>query len=103
MAGCVDLLQRCFAGLETHHEALWFNPHWPQRFGRLEFAVQYRGQPLTVHVSGRVVRVRSEPGPGQVVRVGCGEQVHDLHPGDAVEFVAPAARTEVAATVSGDG
>ena len=46
MAGCVDLLQRCFAGLETRQDALWFNPHWPHRFGRLEFAVQYRGQSL---------------------------------------------------------
>jgi trehalose/maltose hydrolase-like predicted phosphorylase len=52
MAGCVDLLQRCFAGLETRQDALWFNPHWPRRFGRLEFAVQYRGQTLRVRVSG---------------------------------------------------
>jgi hypothetical protein len=66
MAGCVDLLQRCFAGLETRQDALWFNPHWPRRFGRLEFAVQYRGQSLTVRVSGRAVRVRSEPGPGTI-------------------------------------
>jgi trehalose/maltose hydrolase-like predicted phosphorylase len=90
MAGCVDLLQRCFAGLETRQDALWFNPHWPGRFGRLEFAAQYRGQPLTVQVSGRTVRVRSEPGPGRTVHVGCGDQVRDLRPGDTVEFVAPA-------------
>ena len=88
MAGCVDLLQRCFAGLETRQDALWFNPHWPRRFGRLEFAVQYRGQSLTVRVSGRTVRVRFESGPGRVVRVGCGERRHELHPGDAVEFIA---------------
>ena len=74
MAGCVDLLQRCFAGLETRQDALWFNPHWPQRFGGLEFAVQYRGQPLTVRVSGREVRVSAEPGPGRAVRVGCGDR-----------------------------
>ncbi len=70
MAGCVDLLQRCFAGLETRQDALWFNPHWPRRFGRLEFAVQYRGQSLTVRVSGRMVHVRSEPGPGRVAASG---------------------------------
>jgi trehalose 6-phosphate phosphatase len=40
MAGSVDLLQRCFAGLETRHDALWFNPHWPRSLGRLEFAVE---------------------------------------------------------------
>ncbi|WP_366889590.1 hypothetical protein [Pseudonocardia sp.] len=31
MAGCVDLLQRCFAGVETRENAIWFNPHWPSR------------------------------------------------------------------------
>ncbi|MBC8093961.1 MAG: haloacid dehalogenase, partial [Pseudonocardia sp.] len=39
MAGCVDLVLRCFAGLETRRDALWFNPHWPRRFGPLSLAV----------------------------------------------------------------
>lgn len=73
MAGCVDLVQRCFAGLETRRDALWFNPHWPRRFGPLSLAVQYRGQALTVEVSGREVRVSAEPGPGAPVDVGCGD------------------------------
>ena len=86
MAGSVDLLQRCFAGLETRQDALWFNPHWPTRFGRLALAVQYRGQPLTVEVAGRNVRVSAEPGPGGPIRVGCGDEVRELRPGDTVEF-----------------
>jgi trehalose 6-phosphate phosphatase len=96
MAGCVDLLERCFAGLETRHDALWFNPHWPHRFGRLEFAVQYRGQSLTVRVSGREVRVSAEPGPGRPVRVGCGEEMHELRPGETVRFVAAGATAQEA-------
>ncbi|MDD7939581.1 glycosyl hydrolase family 65 protein [Actinomycetospora lutea] len=88
MAGCVDLLQRCFAGLETRHDALWFNPHWPRRFGRLEFALQYRGRALAVVVSGRDVHVAVEPGPGGPVRVGCGEDVRALRPGESARFTA---------------
>jgi trehalose/maltose hydrolase-like predicted phosphorylase len=88
MAGCVDLLQRCFAGLETRQDALWFNPHWPRRFGRLEFAVQYRDQPLTVLVTGREVQVSAAPGPGGAVRVGYGDEVHELRPGETVRFCA---------------
>ena len=88
MAGCVDLLQRCFAGLETRHDALWLNPHWPQRFGRLEFEVRYRHQALTVAVSGREVRVAAHPGPGGPVHVGCGAELRDLRPGETVEFQA---------------
>ncbi len=89
MAGSVDLLQRCFAGLETRRDALWFNPHWPARLGRLTLAVQYRGLPLTVEVAGREVRVSAEPGPGGAVRVGCGDVVRELRPGDTVTFRGP--------------
>jgi trehalose 6-phosphate phosphatase len=88
MAGCVDLLQRCFAGLETRQDALWFNPHWPSRFGRLSLAVQYRGQALTVDVTDREVAVSAEPGPGVAIRVGCGDEVRELNPGDTVRFSA---------------
>lgn len=88
MAGSVDLLQRCFAGLETRADALWFNPHWPARLGSLRFTVQYRGLTLDVWVSGREVRVAAEPGPGQPVRVGCGEEIELLRPGEAVRFSA---------------
>jgi trehalose 6-phosphate phosphatase len=89
MAGCVDLLQRCFAGLETRGDALWFDPHWPRRFGRLEFTVLYRHHLLTVSVGGRSVRVVSEPGPGPAIRVGCGDRLSALRPGEAVVFPAP--------------
>ncbi len=86
MAGCVDLLQRCFAGMETRHDALWFNPHWPTRFGRLEFEVRYRHLALSVAVSGREVRVAAQDGPGGPVRMGCGDELHDLRPGETVTF-----------------
>jgi trehalose 6-phosphate phosphatase len=86
MAGCADLLQRCFAGLETRQDALWFNPHWPSKFGKLSLAVQYRGQALTVVVTDRDVQVSAEPGPGITIRVGCGDEVRELRPGDTTRF-----------------
>lgn len=86
MAGSVDLLQRCFAGLETRHDALWFNPHWPRRYGSLDFSLEYRGQPLDVRVSGREVRVSAGAGPGGPVRVGCGEEIRELQPGETERF-----------------
>ncbi len=91
MAGCVDLLQRCFAGLETRQDALWLNPHWPSRYGRLSLAMRYRGQALTVEVTDRDVAVSAEPGPGVAIRVGCGDEIRDLRPGDTVRFHAAGA------------
>ena len=94
MAGCVDLMQRCFGGLETRQDVLWFNPYWPRQSGQLDLTVHYRGQPLHVEASGREVRVSAEPGPGGVIRVGCGEVVRELRPGETTTFVAPGALRE---------
>jgi trehalose 6-phosphate phosphatase len=101
MAGCVDLLQRCFAGLETRQDALWFNPHWPRQFGRLQLAVHYRGQPLTVWVTGREVHVSAAPGPGAPIKVRCGNEIRDLRPGETVQFHARGAFDADSAAAAG--
>jgi Glycosyl hydrolase family 65, N-terminal domain/Glycosyl hydrolase family 65, C-terminal domain len=50
MAGTVDLVQRCYTGLETRQDVLWLNPSLPQELDGLDFEVRYRGhwgtQPL---------------------------------------------------------
>lgn len=43
MAGSIDLLQRCFSGLETRGDRLVFSPQWPEKLGALEFPIVYRG------------------------------------------------------------
>ncbi len=97
MAGCVDLLQRCFAGLETRQGPSGSTPHCRTISGD-EFAVQYRGQSLSVRVSGRQVRVGAEAGPGRVVRVGCGDEVSELPPGETVVFAATGTGERAAGT-----
>ncbi|WP_405009789.1 glycoside hydrolase family 65 protein [Kitasatospora sp. NBC_01539] len=43
MAGTVDLLQRCYTGLEIRQDALWLDPRLPSEIGRLELDLRYRG------------------------------------------------------------
>ncbi|MEV7782452.1 glycosyl hydrolase family 65 protein [Kitasatospora sp. NPDC088351] len=43
MAGAVDLLQRCYTGLEIREDALWLDPRLPSALGRLELELRYRG------------------------------------------------------------
>ncbi|PVZ06282.1 glycoside hydrolase family 65 protein [Actinomycetospora cinnamomea] len=91
MAGAVDVVQRCFAGVETRCGVLWFNPHWPGRFGVLELALYYRGRPLAVRVTDREVWVSADAGPGAPVRVAAGDGVRDLWPGQTVRLQLPRA------------
>ncbi len=39
MAGSVDLMQRCFTGLETRADRLILSPHWPEKLGALAFPI----------------------------------------------------------------
>ena len=71
MAGSVDLLQRCFTGLETTGDTLRFNPAWPGQLGTLAFAMRYREHPLTVRINSASLRVSAEPGNAPPIRVQC--------------------------------
>ena len=86
MAGTVDLVQRCFAGVELRDDVLWLNPFWPKSLGRLELSVFYRDHAIALSIADHTVRVSSGPGSFPPVRVGCRGQLRDLTPGQMLEF-----------------
>jgi trehalose/maltose hydrolase-like predicted phosphorylase len=86
MTGTVDVLQRCFAGLELRGDVLWLNPFWPKGLGTLEFSVFYRDHVITLSIVEHAMRVGSGPGSFPPVRVGCRGELRDLTPGQTLEF-----------------
>ncbi len=86
MAGSVDLLQRCFAGVQIRDGMLWLDPHWPEELGPLEFDLLYRRHRLTIRVEGRGVTVRAAEGAGPPIRCGCQGKIIRLRPGRRVEL-----------------
>ncbi|GGM68246.1 glycoside hydrolase family 65 protein [Dactylosporangium sucinum] len=86
MAGSVDVLQRCFAGVETRDGALLLNPYWPRHLGALEFDIQYRGHRITLSISGDTVRVTAGDGRSPPIRLCCRGETTDLGPGEVVQF-----------------
>jgi trehalose/maltose hydrolase-like predicted phosphorylase len=90
MAGSVDVLQRCFAGVEMRGDTLRLNPNWPEELGVLEFTMRYRGHLLTLRVTGKQVRVSARSGVQAPIRLSYGEEITELGPGEAVELPHPA-------------
>ncbi|MER7078931.1 trehalose 6-phosphate phosphatase [Saccharopolyspora kobensis] len=87
MAGSIDLLQRCFAGIEVRDGALRLNPLWPTELGDLELTLRYQGQPLTITVTGRTATVRTAPGPARPpITCACGIRSVLLGPGETARF-----------------
>ncbi|WP_433087055.1 glycoside hydrolase family 65 protein [Dactylosporangium sp. CA-052675] len=98
MAGSVDVLQRCFAGVETRDDTLLLNPYWPRHLGSLEFDIRYRECPLTLRITGNTIRVEAGAGRQQPVRLRCRGETVLLGPGESVDFPVPRRGTAV-----GDG
>ncbi len=86
MAGTVDLLQRCFSGLEVRGEQLTLNPHWPASLGTLTFSIQYRDVPLTLQISADEVEVAAGPGLKRPITVSCHDEVAVISGGGSAVF-----------------
>ena len=84
MAGTIDMLQRCYPGLEARSGALVFDPLLPEEINSLRLALAYRGHRLDVTVGHGQITVASAPCQASPVTVVlAGEQV-ELRPGKQV-------------------
>ena len=86
MAGSVDLMQRCFTGLETRADRIILSPHWPETLGELAVPIHYRGLHLYLRVSGRGVIISVDPRGAGGIDVECHDQVKRLTPGSTIQF-----------------
>ncbi len=87
MAGVVDLVQRCYVGIETHDDTLWLDPELPDELAGLEFDLHYRGRWIDLRVIDGQVRMRPEEGgTGPIFRVGVGDEGFTIEPGSTEEI-----------------
>jgi trehalose/maltose hydrolase-like predicted phosphorylase len=87
MAGTVDLVQRCYTGLETRQDVLWLNPSLPEELDGLDFDVRYRGHwGINLHLTPTTLRVRLAASDAAPIRVGVNGEVVELQPGSVREF-----------------
>lgn len=86
MAGSVDLLQRCFTGLETRGDRLVLGPMWPETEGELTCSLWYRGHRLHVVISGREADVTADPTGAAAIEVECRGHVQRLASGQSIHI-----------------
>jgi alpha,alpha-trehalase len=86
MAGSVDLLQRCFTGLEFRGDRIVLAPLWPEHLGQLAFPLRYRGHRLYLEVNGRRAKVSSDSEQTNAIDIECRGEVQRLMPGHTIEF-----------------
>lgn len=57
MSGTVDIVQRCFTGMEMSEGVLWFNPKLPKELKGIEMTLRYQGHWLTVDLDHENLRI----------------------------------------------
>ncbi|MFI6985974.1 glycoside hydrolase family 65 protein [Embleya sp. NPDC050154] len=87
MAGTVDVLQRCYTGLDTRGDVLWLDPRLPTRLARLEVELRYRGHwGVVVTITRREVTVSLRPKQHGSVPIGFRGSVVEIPPGGSHTF-----------------
>jgi alpha,alpha-trehalase len=78
MAGTVDVLQRCYTGIELRGDVLWLEPRLPKPLRRLKLFVRYRGQSLAIEVERDTVRVEAMAGRARSVRIAVYGETYEV-------------------------
>jgi trehalose/maltose hydrolase-like predicted phosphorylase len=87
MSGTLDLIQRIYLGTEIRDGAVYFEPRLPDRLGGLSLPMQVRGTPISVTLEGSELSVVAlADGFSSPIRVGVGDEVRELGPGERCTF-----------------
>lgn len=86
MAGTVDLIQRCYTGIEARAGVLWVNPQLPEELACLRLRIRYHEASLCLQVTHHFLRVRVVHCPVVPIRLGFDDHVMELREGEEVEM-----------------
>lgn len=86
MAGTIDMLQRCYTGLEVEDNVVWFNPCLPEEISSLKLRIRFRGNWLTIRLTQHELQLHFEEGAHKRMRVGFRTAVHELLRGERRTF-----------------
>lgn len=86
MGGTVDLIQRCYTGIEIRDGVLWLNPQLPDGLRELKLCLRYRGHWLRLRVNHRTLNIHFEKGWSAPARIGFQRQVYAMAPGQQMQF-----------------
>jgi alpha,alpha-trehalase len=93
MSGTLDIMQRIYLGAEIRDGTLYFTPRLIERLDGLSFSVAFRDTPIRLVLEGGELTVTAAAeGRSPVVRVGVGDEVRELGPGESASFVLRAER-----------
>ncbi|RJN32478.1 beta-phosphoglucomutase family hydrolase [Nesterenkonia natronophila] len=100
MAGTVDMVIRCYGGVETRADALWLRPLLPDELPEVTFRMRYRNQPILVRINHNDVTLNLSQGSAQPIDINVEGKHKLMEPGEVwtvkLEHQARAHETQLA-------
>ena len=85
MAGTIDLLQRCYTGLEARDDVLRLDPTLPEELGSLAFDIRYRGHIVHLEFTPDLARARVDLAEGEPITIDVAGVLKVVDPGETME------------------
>lgn len=86
MAGAVDILQRCYTGMEFCNEILYLNPRIPEGLRELTFNIKYRGNWFDIDITPKGLDVTSRRYRDGTAKISVDGKVCEIQPGEKLDF-----------------
>ena len=86
MSGTVDLVQRCFTGIEVEEDVLWIRPMFPTELDRIQLLIHFRGHSLALMIDRNKLRIKVKRSWLQLGKLGVQGRIYDLKQGDEFDF-----------------
>jgi alpha,alpha-trehalase len=81
LAGTVDIIQRCYTGMEFRDDIVYFNPRIPEGLNRLTMRIKYRGNWLDVYATHESLTISSPKSRAIPARISFNKKIYQLEPG----------------------
>ncbi|TLP79987.1 beta-phosphoglucomutase family hydrolase [Nesterenkonia sphaerica] len=82
MAGTVDMVLRCYGGVETRADALWLRPLLPDEIPEVTFRMRYRNQPILVRINHQDITLNLSQGSAEPIDINVEGKHKLMEPGE---------------------
>lgn len=82
LAGTVDIIQRCYTGMETRDEVLWFKPELPKVVSYLHLRIYYRGHSIEIELTQEKLIISIQKSLAKPIHIGFNNEVYEMIAGD---------------------
>jgi trehalose/maltose hydrolase-like predicted phosphorylase len=86
MAGTIDLIQRCYTGLEIRDDVIWLNPMLPDGISEINLNICYRSHWINLKINHNKLTVNFSKGWGEPVEMNVRGQKIVFDRNDIAEF-----------------